>query len=149
MLAQSEIDRVAEFHYASVLAGDEEFTTEGAQADKDFARFVAAQFDEAGIEYKMPVALTTRGPRTGSQTAKSLSEMATCNGGYGTHGLHWRAATGHTQLAIYRAVRIEVEMEANKQLRQMLAHYADEGMGATEIAKALQNRAGIGVLALE
>src|SRR5215470_8880575 len=38
ILAQSEIDRVAEFHYASVLAGDEEFTTEDAQADEDFAR---------------------------------------------------------------------------------------------------------------
>jgi hypothetical protein len=53
-LAQSEIDRIAEFHYASVLAGDEEFTTEAVQADKDFGRSIAAQFDEAGIAYDMP-----------------------------------------------------------------------------------------------
>jgi hypothetical protein len=33
-LAQSEIDRVAEFHYAQVLAADEAFTTEGPQAMK-------------------------------------------------------------------------------------------------------------------
>jgi hypothetical protein len=30
-LPQSEIDRIAEFHYASVLAGDEEFTAEGSR----------------------------------------------------------------------------------------------------------------------
>src|SRR5258708_28260414 len=32
-LAPSEIDRIAEFHYAAVLADDCQFTTEGAQED--------------------------------------------------------------------------------------------------------------------
>jgi hypothetical protein len=49
-LAQSEIDRIAEFHFATVLAGDEEFTAEGAEADEDLARAIAGQLDEAGID---------------------------------------------------------------------------------------------------
>jgi hypothetical protein len=49
-LARSEIDRMAQFHYASVLAGDEEFTTEDAQADEDLARSVARQLTEADID---------------------------------------------------------------------------------------------------
>jgi hypothetical protein len=49
-LAQYEIDRIAEFHCASVLAGDEEFTSEYAQADEDFARSVARQLTDADID---------------------------------------------------------------------------------------------------
>jgi integrase len=49
-LAQSEIDRIAEFHFASVLAGDEQFTAEDAEADENLARAVAGQLDEAGID---------------------------------------------------------------------------------------------------
>lgn len=57
-LAQSEIDRIAEFHFATVLVGDEEFTGEGAEADEDLARAIAGQLDEAGIEYDMPAPWT-------------------------------------------------------------------------------------------
>jgi integrase len=53
-LAQSEIERIAEFHYASLLAGDDEFSAEGAQAEEDFSRSIAVQFDEAGIECETP-----------------------------------------------------------------------------------------------
>src|SRR5262249_15100395 len=49
-VAKAEIDRIADYHYASVLEGDEEFTTEGAQADENFDRSIAAQLSEAGID---------------------------------------------------------------------------------------------------
>jgi integrase len=49
-LALSEIDRIAQFHYASVLGGDEEFTNEAARADEDLARSVGHQLAEAGID---------------------------------------------------------------------------------------------------
>jgi hypothetical protein len=75
-LAQSEIDRIAEFHYASVLAGDEEFTTEDAQADEDFARSVAAQFDEAGIEYAMPAPFDAQRPPYGLTTRQVIKRDA-------------------------------------------------------------------------
>jgi hypothetical protein len=87
-LAQSEIDRIAEFHYASVLAGDEEFTSESAQADEDFVRSVARQFDEAGIEYDMPPQWTPNVPPTGSQTVRSPNEMQTWNLCCRSCGLH-------------------------------------------------------------
>jgi hypothetical protein len=53
-LAQSEIHRIAEFHYASVLAGDEEFTREGGKEDEDLVPSIARQLTEAGVEYTMP-----------------------------------------------------------------------------------------------
>jgi integrase len=53
-LAQSEIERIAEFHYGSLLAGDDEFAAEGAQAEEDYSRSIAAQFDDAGIECETP-----------------------------------------------------------------------------------------------
>ena len=55
-LSQSEIDRIAEFYYASVLAGDEEFTSEGGKADDDLvmrealARGDISKVDEAMTE---------------------------------------------------------------------------------------------------
>jgi hypothetical protein len=64
-LAKSEIDRIAEFYYASVLAGDEEFTSEGGKADEDLARSVARQLTEAGIEYTMAFPLDDHQPTYG------------------------------------------------------------------------------------
>jgi len=64
-LAQSDIDRIAEFHYASVLVGDEQFTTEGAKADEDGVRSIAAQLDKAGIEYDLPAPFDAQRPQHG------------------------------------------------------------------------------------
>ena len=64
-LSPPEIERIAEFHYASVLAADEEFTSEYAQADEDFVRSVAAQLDKAGVEYDMPAPFETQRPTYG------------------------------------------------------------------------------------
>src|SRR5215470_10159246 len=52
-LSQSEVDQIADYHYASVLADDEEFTSEFAQADEDLVRSVARQLDDAGMAYSM------------------------------------------------------------------------------------------------
>jgi len=78
-LAQSEIDRIAEFHYASVLAGDEEYTVEGAQADEDFVRSIADQLSQTGIEYDMPAPLDAQKPLyglTNRQVTKRNLELA-------------------------------------------------------------------------
>jgi hypothetical protein len=40
-LTQSEIDRIAEFYFASRLADDEEFMSESAAPDEDWARSIA------------------------------------------------------------------------------------------------------------
>jgi integrase len=82
-LSQAEIDRIAEFHYSSVLADDEEFTTEGAEADEDLARSVAAQLTEAGIDptdvMRIPVPFDTQRPAYGltdRQVTKRVAELA-------------------------------------------------------------------------
>lgn len=58
-LAQAETDRIAEFHYAEVLAADEAFTTDGATDNEALVRSVAAQLTEAGVRYAMPISLDT------------------------------------------------------------------------------------------
>jgi hypothetical protein len=50
-LTKSEIDRMAQFHYAAVLADDCQFTTEGAADDEDLVRSVERQLKEGGIEH--------------------------------------------------------------------------------------------------
>jgi integrase len=64
VLAQTEIDRLADWHYASVLQSDEEFTI-NAQADEEFTRSIAAQFSAAGIENTMPFPLDDKPPAYG------------------------------------------------------------------------------------
>jgi hypothetical protein len=63
-LAQSEIDRIADFHFASRLAGDEEFTREGGNDDEGL-RSIAEELDEAGIDYFMPIPLDAQRPAYG------------------------------------------------------------------------------------
>jgi hypothetical protein len=78
-LSQAEIDRIAEFYYATVLAADEDFTTEGHQADEDLVRSVARQLTNAGIEYDMPAPLDAqRLPYglTNRQVTKRDAELA-------------------------------------------------------------------------
>jgi hypothetical protein len=64
-LTQAEIDQLAEWHYANVLAADEAFTSEGAAEDEALVRSTADQFTEAGIEYDMPYALDAKPPAYG------------------------------------------------------------------------------------
>jgi hypothetical protein len=64
-LAQAEIDRLAEWHYANVLATDDAFTTDGAGDDEALVRSITAQLTEAGIEYDMPTRLDPRAPAYG------------------------------------------------------------------------------------
>jgi hypothetical protein len=64
-LAQSEIDRIADFHFASRLAGDEEFTRDGGGSDDEGLRSIAKQLDEAGIDYFMPIPLDDQRPTYG------------------------------------------------------------------------------------
>ena len=78
-LSQAEIDRIAEFYYVTVLAADEDFTTEGHQADEDLIRSVARQLTDAGIEYDMPAPLDTQRPPyglTNRQVTKRDAELA-------------------------------------------------------------------------
>jgi integrase len=89
-LAQSEIDRIAEFHFASVLAGDEDFTTQGAQAEEDFTRSVASQFNEAGIEYEMPAPFDNPRPAYGLTNRRVVKRDA---------GLEWWLQNTRTALA--------------------------------------------------
>jgi len=62
-LMQSEIDRIAEFYFASRLADDDELTHEGD--DDDQLRGVAEQLDKAGIDYEMPIPLDAERPAYG------------------------------------------------------------------------------------
>jgi hypothetical protein len=92
-LGQSEINRIAEFYYASLLKGDEEFKAEHAQADEDFTRSIAAHFDEAGIKLDMPAPLDAQRPfygLTDRQVTKREAELA---GGYPSYGKRWRVVT--------------------------------------------------------
>jgi hypothetical protein len=50
-LTQQEIDRIAEWHYATVLATDEAFIVEGATEEEAFNRSIADQLTEAGVEF--------------------------------------------------------------------------------------------------
>ncbi len=78
-LAQSEIDRIAEFHYVSRLAGDEEFTREGGGSDDEGLRSLANQLDEAGIDYFMPIPLDAQRPTYGlsnREVAKRDADLA-------------------------------------------------------------------------
>jgi len=78
-LAQSEIDRIAQFHFASALAGDDEFTREGAKVDEDGARSIASQLTEAGVEYTMPFPLDGHQPTyglTNRQVTKRDADLA-------------------------------------------------------------------------
>jgi integrase len=78
-LSQAEIDRIAEFHYASTLAADEDFTTDGHQADEDLVHSVADQLTAAGVEYDMPASLDGQRPPyglTNRQVTKREAELA-------------------------------------------------------------------------
>jgi hypothetical protein len=56
-LTQHEVDRLADWHYANVLAADEAFVTEGAAEDEASVHTIADQLTEAGIEYDTPYPL--------------------------------------------------------------------------------------------
>jgi hypothetical protein len=58
-LAQAEIDRLAEYHFASALRYDDEERREGMGGD-DLVASIARQLTEAGIELEMPLPLGAR-----------------------------------------------------------------------------------------
>jgi len=63
-LAQSEIDRIAEYHFASVLTSDDEMTREGSGSE-ELARSIAAQLTDAGVSFTMPIPLDATLPKHG------------------------------------------------------------------------------------
>jgi hypothetical protein len=76
-LTQPEIDRIAEFYFASMLADDDELTREGD--DDGGLRSVANQLDEAGIDYEMPIPLDAERPAYGlsnGEVAKRDADLA-------------------------------------------------------------------------
>jgi hypothetical protein len=79
VLAQAEIDRLADWHYADMLATDEEFTTSGAAEDETFTRSLAEQLTEASLSYTMPIPLDAQAPAYGlsdRQLAKRAEHLA-------------------------------------------------------------------------
>jgi integrase len=58
-LAQAEIDRIAEYHFATTLSWDEEERREGTGNEEGVAS-VAQQLTEAGVEFDMPLPLSSR-----------------------------------------------------------------------------------------
>jgi hypothetical protein len=52
-LTEAEISRIAEFHYADMLAADDEFVTEGAAEEEAFTASIAKQLTEADVEFGM------------------------------------------------------------------------------------------------
>jgi integrase len=74
-LAQSEIDRIAEFHYASKLEGDDEFTREGGK-EEDLVRSIASQLADASVDFTMPVPLDAERPVYGLTTRQVTKRNA-------------------------------------------------------------------------
>ena len=58
-LAQAEIERVAEYHFAVTLADDEDERREGTGSDELVAS-IARQLTHAGVEFEMPFPLGAR-----------------------------------------------------------------------------------------
>jgi integrase len=52
-LSDKEIERIAEYHYASVLAGDEEMRRDGTGSEAGF-QSIARQLTDAGVEFHTP-----------------------------------------------------------------------------------------------
>ena len=58
-IAQAEIDRIAEYHFATTLAQDEEERREGTGSD-EVVESIARQLTGAGIDFEMPIPLSPR-----------------------------------------------------------------------------------------
>jgi hypothetical protein len=91
-LTSSEIVRIADYHYAG-LADDCQFTTEGAQEDEDLTRSVAAQLNEAGIEYDMPVPFDALRPQYGLIDRQVIKRDADVKWWLKNARLHWGEVT--------------------------------------------------------
>lgn len=63
-LSDIEIKRIAEYHYAQRLQEDEAETRESTGRDERM-RWLAKQFDDAGIQYDMPIPPSERTPQFG------------------------------------------------------------------------------------
>jgi len=63
-LPQSEIDRIAECHFASVLASDDEMTRDGTGTE-ELVRSIAKQLIDADVAFAMPIPLDASLPQYG------------------------------------------------------------------------------------
>jgi len=70
-LAQAEIDRIAEFHLASVLAADDEATGE-ASSEEDFVRSIADQLTAGGVNHTMPMPFGRQRPAYGLTNRRNV-----------------------------------------------------------------------------
>src|SRR5262249_54063651 len=76
-LAQAEIDRIAGYHFATTLSWDEEERREGT-GNEELVASVAQQLTDAGVEFDMPLPLSSR-PAYGlsdREVAKRNAEVA-------------------------------------------------------------------------
>jgi hypothetical protein len=71
-LSQAEIERIAEFHFASKLAADDEATHDSA-GEEDFTRSIAKQLDDAGIKYDAPFPFDAQRPAYGLTNRQVMS----------------------------------------------------------------------------
>jgi integrase len=79
MLTPVEIKRLADYHFAAMLASDEEDTRDGLGSQDALLRSVAKQLDEAGVEITMPLPLDTSRPAYGlsdREVAKRALDLA-------------------------------------------------------------------------
>jgi hypothetical protein len=69
-LSAVEIKRLADYHFASMLASDEDETRDGTGGD-ELLRSVAKQLEEAGVEIAMPLPLDTSRPPLSATSVQS------------------------------------------------------------------------------
>jgi hypothetical protein len=74
-LTETEIKRIAEFHYAEMLHFDEEETREGTGRDA-LMKSIASQLDAAGVEYTTGVPFSENPPMHGLSDADVLRRLA-------------------------------------------------------------------------
>jgi integrase len=76
-LAQTEIDRIAEYHFATTLAYDEEERREGT-GNEELVASIAQQLTANGVEFDMPFPLAARPPYglSDREVAKRRADLA-------------------------------------------------------------------------
>src|SRR5262249_55904995 len=78
-LSAVEVKRLADYHFASILASDEEDMRDGLGPQDAFLRSIAKQLEDAGVEIAMPLPLDTHRPVFGlsdREVAKRASDLA-------------------------------------------------------------------------
>jgi hypothetical protein len=81
-LTQQEVDRLADWHYANVLAADETFVTEGAAEDEALVQTIADQLTERLASSTIRHTPWDLHRPTGSAIVSSSREPTTWRAGY-------------------------------------------------------------------